>query len=513
MMKKISVTIKTLAPIVVSARGNDTVLTETRSDIPGNILRGAIAAEYIWQNNLGKKAHEDATFRELFLDKLRFVTANPVGENGERSFVIPASLQRGKKGSPEGDKVYDLLSAESPVGAKSFRGYGVIEDKFISTVSVKKSISLHMSRSGKDERLQGSSNDGNIYNYEAIESGESFQGEIIGEEDSLKKLLAVFPTKKIAAHIGRSKYTQYGTAEMNFGEIEEIAKPAINGDTLKLRFDTPYISGITGSSSEQLQLLLAELGAGFEIEKIFASKDEVENFVGIWGMKSARENALAAGTIFELKKTGGFSDSDLAKLGEIMYGGVGLRTEEGFGQLRIWAQNGLELKDAREKAAAEINSQDIPDMTKAIVKSVIARRINENLLALAAEEAKELMGSSGKTQFFSRLLGMLDDARAKGQIKDSFNLMIKETSGTAFKNYMRNIILNGASLGDLIAADTMSYEKNERMTSLMADVGELLTDIGAKKQDFSLSDGTYFYTYWHTFFRVARKAAVKKEAE
>lgn len=96
-MKQISVRIRTLAPVVLSAMSNATVMTESHSYFSGSIVRGIVASRYIKMRGLGEQAEEDETFLSLFFNKLRFVAAYPM-EDGTRSFVLPFSLQKRKDG-------------------------------------------------------------------------------------------------------------------------------------------------------------------------------------------------------------------------------------------------------------------------------------------------------------------------------------------------------------------------------------------------------------------------------
>lgn len=61
-MKQISVHIRTLAPVVLSAMSNATVMTESHSYFSGSIVRGIVASRYIRTRGLDEQAEEDETF-------------------------------------------------------------------------------------------------------------------------------------------------------------------------------------------------------------------------------------------------------------------------------------------------------------------------------------------------------------------------------------------------------------------------------------------------------------------
>ena len=97
-MHEIKFSVETLSPLVISAASNATLMTKSHDEISGSMIHGIFANRYIKEKNLGNKAHEDKTFRELFYGGLKFLSATPVIFES-RSFVLPQSLQRGKKGT------------------------------------------------------------------------------------------------------------------------------------------------------------------------------------------------------------------------------------------------------------------------------------------------------------------------------------------------------------------------------------------------------------------------------
>ena len=175
-MHVLNFSIKTLSPVVISADSNSVLMTESHDEISGSIIRGVLANRYIREKNGGDKAFADKNFLELFYGDIKFLSATPA-ISSKRSFILPQSLQRGKKGTADEKKVLDLMATEkTPAGYKSLRGYGIVEDDKIFTASVAKNIFMHMSRSEDSERISGKSKEGHIYNYEALESGQIFFG-------------------------------------------------------------------------------------------------------------------------------------------------------------------------------------------------------------------------------------------------------------------------------------------------------------------------------------------------
>ena len=240
-MHRLEFVIKTLSPCVLTSTSNATIMTGTHSAFSGSIVRGILASRYVAVQKLNDEAH-DKTFREIFFGGLKFLPANPEMLN-KRTFVLPASLQSGKAGTDDGDKIQDLLGEEKPRrGYKSFRGFGVLDGGKIFKPSVKTNMFMHMSRSSAKERTAGRSVDGQIYNYEALDAGQVFRGEIIGDENLLRQLRGglALDGDKMSAYVGRSKFTQYGKCLVTFGNIEQLSAQKF-GEKIFLRLDTPLI--------------------------------------------------------------------------------------------------------------------------------------------------------------------------------------------------------------------------------------------------------------------------------
>ena len=547
-MKKIRVKIETLSPIVLATRTNTTVMTSSHDFFSGTLVRGMLAERYIEAKNLGAQAQEDEDFLGLFFDKLRFVAAYPVrASDGKRASLVPASVQRLK----DGEAVRDLLSDAPEAGYKTLRGFAVIEDGGIEKVDVAKNISLHMSRSNVKERqnrereisslerLAGRSRDGAIYNYEAVEKGVRFEGEIFGEDAALESFMAVLGDASWTAQAGRARHAQYGACRVQL-ELVEFVPESVEPDAdnrINLRLETPLLAAddLLSSAAEALQQIVDRLNEGTaggfslhaydpkrsaaqgDVENtVFADFVEVDNFVGIWGMKRPRAVALAAGSVFAVEKESAWTESDKERLQRLLYDGVGARTEEGFGQLRLWHLQPLSLaKRMQQKERRAVKSPEVRRRAKELLLCAAQRK----MVVYAAEDVQKLTGGKGVSHFFARLdsLWMRGQANMQGALREGIRSQ-KGNATTPFAKNLDAIKLNGRSLEELLMkanlAD-MPYNKERRwkkelgedLEAFLEDVGEpdFLTSVTAKE--------ALFYAYWHNFFRFARKAAAGKGGE
>ena len=78
-----------------------------------------------------------------------------------------------------------------------------------------------MSRSLEQERVQGRSKDGNIFNYEYLEPNQVFVGSVVGPKAALEEFVRQFP-KQLDCHIGRSRRTEYGHCIVEIGDITAV---------------------------------------------------------------------------------------------------------------------------------------------------------------------------------------------------------------------------------------------------------------------------------------------------
>lgn len=547
-MKKIRVKIETLSPIVLATRTNTTVMTSSHEFFSGTIVRGMLAERYIEAKKLGSQAHEDEDFLEVFFDKLRFVAAYPVrASDGKRTSLVPASVQRIK----DGEAVRDLLVDAPEAGYKTLRGFAVIEDGGIEKVDVAKNISLHMSRSnikarqGKDagepslERLAGRSRDGAIYNYEAVEKGTLFEGAIFGEDAALESFMAVLGDASWTAQAGRARHAQYGACRVQL-EMVEFAPQSVAPDAdnrIYLRLETPLLSedDLLSSADAALRQIVDRLDEGdtgeFSLRaydprqstaqgdvenKVFADFTEVDNFVGVWGMKRPRAVALAAGSVFAVEKGSAWTQSDKERLQRLLYEGVGARTEEGFGQLRLWQPRALHIeKKAQSCARRTVKSPEVRKGAKELLLCAAQRK----MVVYAAEDVQKLAGGEGKAHFFARLDSMWVHGRPnmQGVLREEIRSQ-KSNAATPFAKNLATVKLDGRSLEELLMEASladMPYNKERRWKKeLCDDLAEFLEDIGepgflsgAEAQD------ALFYAYWHNLFRFARKATAGKGGE
>ena len=308
-MKRLEVKIKTLSPVILTAN-RSTLMTNSENSISGAILRGVFAKKYISRHDLGDSAHNDAEFRRFFFGGLRFVTAYPLFR-GERSFMVPRSLQESKDGKPDNDMLLDPNPANYEAGFKTKKGLAVIKDDKIKYVSIDKNTALHIDRHSEESRISGSSQDGGVFTYESIEAGQEFAGCIYGEDEILEAFAREINQYDVYCRIGRSHNTQYGHCRLEIGEVETPKEPDGDlGSKVSVRLETPLVTTEPiVDAKAALKKLLADSGIDAEVSDIFGGQEELYGYNSVWHLKLPAQYALAAGTVFKLSSNSGGWDN------------------------------------------------------------------------------------------------------------------------------------------------------------------------------------------------------------
>ncbi len=428
-MHKITYRITTLSPVLITTNVGDINTVNTGEFINGNSVLGIFASDYIKKKNLKNKAHEDDNFYRWFLKgDLKFTGGyiSNVDKYGKKKnyFPVPLSVQHEKN---DEQKIFDLLFIEEDdhedIQTKVLQGFGYIEDETVETCKIKKSLNFHHAR----VRETGISKEGLIFNYESLDEGQIFEGNITGSETDLKEFINTFEKEKIA-YLGRSKNAQYGrikveidrdikkfTSEIEGLDIEEEASITLLSDLI--------IYNDNGFSTTDLNIL--EKYLGLKIKKSFIRTGEIENFVSVWHLRKPSEVSFQAGSTFLVE----IPQGDKERILKLQSEGAGERRHEGFGRIVFGWQKEEELKKEEEKKKKTAKPDfNIPSLTKQIieesVKEYIRREIKLSAMTKAGDFKKlptksllgklEMMvGECNQAEFHNKLSKLRKTARDK----------------------------------------------------------------------------------------------------
>lgn len=518
MLYKLPLTITTLSPVVFSENSGDNVMTASSDYVSGAILRGALASLYI-RNTKVENAEKDPDFFDCFLSgKLRFLPGYPMSASGAIATPLPLSLYTTKAK----DRIIDLACADIEPSLKGIKGYGVVSSDGIKRVSVKKNLNLHMSRYAAEERIVGSSIDGNIYNYEYVDAGQLFEAAVVGEKQDLEKFTKVLTNKvglvsSTAIYLGRSKHTQYGKCSITVGKIVEASVKISEKASIYLYAYSDYLpmNSCFGTVQEGFKELLEELSAklnyNVKLGKCFATVGAQEGFVAVWGLKRKVTRSIKAGSIVELvKENGSWSTADIELLKSLVAVSFGRRTAEGFGYFKLW--NPIQFKGMATIAEDSTKKIEKPKTfsiaVKKTVTNVIDKIILERLQQVAWEDIEKRFkrGGLGK-HALARLENILTENKEKPQLKNAIVDTIRDFS--AFKVNLEEAKLNNVSLYEIFSnASLAPYVPVWNTRIVDKELKQMAEDIGIKLP--TADDNKIYYQFWLWYCRIARKNAGKK---
>jgi len=503
-VKKLSYKITTLSPIVLAKEVGEQNTINTEKYIPSTTVRGLFANKFIKEFNLGKAAHQDENFYNLFLkNEIIFTPAYPSKEN---KTYYPALYLHKEKGKDD-NVVYNILE-KNPDTTKTKPLKKMIcylnDNEGIYAYDVSTTFYFHNAR----DREKGHSVGEEIFYYEAVNEGEEFEGFIIGDEGYLEEIKKIYG-EKFTSFIGRSKSAQYGLVNIEFGVPRDIEDLKDMEYEFIIAATSPIIlyneSGFSDISIKALKHYLGKhFGCNIDnvgVEKIVARTEYVENFVGIWGMKNARELAYSPGSAFKIKIS---ECNDLKeKLNNLSKYGFGEKTELGFGTVKLY----FSLK---EEYDIEHNDNDnakgltSPKYSKAILEKIIKQKAEEVLKFEASKQAKENSDLGISNHLIGRLEGMLFET-------SGFNDNDWENKLKSLENKPAGETLKSIDLwDDLFKLDIHDKYKNKFYNkSLYTDLLEDIKRLGLQQDNFELSK-----VYWISFFRYLRlfKRLFKKHA-
>lgn len=505
-MQKLTYRITTESPILFAQNVGDANMVSTREYIPGSVIMGLFANEYIRKNNL-TNAHTDGDFYRWFLTgAIRFTNACIVTEihrSEKMTTPLPLSIQEEK-----GDEntMYDLLYAnddfDKQTNAK--QGFGRILGADIYKQPIQKTLNFHHQR----DYETGTVKKGMIFNYESIDAHQTFEGHILGNGNELNKLLDYFKEEPVV-RIGRSKNAQYGkvrfvmvsrSPEEFTSEIEglEQSSEAVSLTLLSNTIQYNEYGYSTAGVRELEELLQQDLGNGVTINRAFVRTDEVENFVSVWRLRRPAEVCFSAGSCFLLN---GITNEHHQKLLEIQEKGIGERRGEGFGRVAFgWQSDVYERFTKRQPDTTSIQqpTTPIPEETKKIVRLITRDHIRKEVEIKALTEANEFIRLPSKS-----CIGRLE-SMVKDQDRTKFLESLAELKKPA-KDALERCVNKEQTLWDFLEKKEVTVKEVFGQSGLPQEIRGLCGKTGFSPEADNGLNAELYRTYFLTFFSSMRK--------
>jgi len=370
-MKALIFSLCTQQPLLATSFEGDPNSDVSYNFIPGSMIRGAIIGRYMKQHQLSELDLNNDEVKRLFFNDNNtcYLNAYLLSWEGKRTLPTPRSWFKEKDAelndSSSRIKVYDfsIEKDEDEPETPKFIGeyYWTKERGLIVLYKEKKRINIHNQRDRQkgrstqvtiDIKTNQQKGEGQIFRYEALDVGQTFQAVILcsNENDakSLENLLKISPS----IWLGGSQTAGYGHTKIedlkqdnSWNEIGNLSINRTDHDNftvtllsdLILRDEWGQHSAIPPSNKvDKIQVPLTK-----ELEKVlntqlspklsYASSNLVGGFNRKWGLPLPQVPVLAAGSVFVFDRI----DITVEQIQQLENPGIGERRVEGFGRIAI----------------------------------------------------------------------------------------------------------------------------------------------------------------------------------
>lgn len=402
-MKAITFKFRTEQPVLATSFQGDPNSDVSYPYIPGSMIRGALIGRYL-QSNPSENTDivNDENIRDLFFNgKTRYLNAYLFTQGSDQYRTLPTPLSWFKdKGDEMLKKIYDLSGMDltdlpKDVSPKKLtESFCTVNNNTITIYNVEKRINIHNQR----HRRRGRSTEetGEIFRYEAINKGQTFQGIVLCDYTDTETIEILLKQDK-NLWLGGSQSAGYGHTLIDINEIKvhEIKKcetwneidikidKRINQKKLHITLISDLIiqNHYGQYAVEPPTKLLAEV-LNLEEQQLKLCKSYIGNtlvggFNKKWGLPLPQVPAIAADSVFV------FDNLQLSpeQLFNLEWQGIGERRVDGFGRVAV---NWLTLDQSAffdaKKPSQDTYSTEEPRLTKDTVSAKLAKEMAQRLL-------------------------------------------------------------------------------------------------------------------------------------
>ncbi len=494
-MKAITFLLKTEQPLLATSFQGDPNSDVSYPYIPGSMIRGALISRYL--KLPGKQSIDivtDEISRRLFFDgTTRYLNAYPNSQENKRSLptLLSWRKEKGKEFKDTKDKidVYDLSISKNDdlQSPKSLNEPFWVEDgKNIRLYSVDRRINIHnlrdrrKGRSASDKldpqtRQVIEKRDGEIFRYDAIDTGQTFQGAILYDEVDEKTIQYLLNISDI--WLGGSRSAGYGHVKIisdikfnnSWSEIKTSPEKRNSDNILKitllsdliLRDDcgqyaaippTQLIAEFLGKQSEELETSVNEY-------KTYMDSVFVGGFNRKWGLPLPQVIAVKAGSVFVYEGVAVTAE----QICQLETTGIGERRAEGFGRVAVnlrlensqFVASKPEPKKYLPRNQRQLETEESHNLARQMAERILRQKLEELLL----DRVKEFKLNPNRMTN-SQLSRLIIVARKSLDIncRQPLDLLLENLPSNARTKYDRTKV-SGQSLNQKIK-DWLDYPKS-----------------------------------------------------
>ncbi|MEH1992109.1 RAMP superfamily CRISPR-associated protein [Nostoc sp.] len=419
-MKAITFLLKAKQPILATSFEGDPNSDVSYSYILGSMIRGALIGRYLKINRLGNTdILADGTVRRLFFDgTTRYLNAYPCSQTGKRTLPILLSWRKEKgaelKDESDGMGIFDFSirkpSKEVLDSPKAISEPFWVEEDGLRLYTIDRRINIHTFR----DRSKGRSteNEGEIFRYDAIDAGQTFQGVILCDDSDEKIIQDLLITPDI--WLGGSRSAGYGHVEISqvkshngWNEVGIAPEKRVGDNILKvtllsdliLRDECGQYTAIPPTN-----LLFEVLGINLDKpSNAYMDSTFIGGFNRKWGLPLPQVSAVKAGSVFVYENV----EINPDKINILETEGIGERKTEGFGRVAVnWCTEecftAKKPKALPRKDKPQFKTSESRELARQIGERILRQRLEQ--LLLAQIEPRRLQANQMTNSQLSRLM-------------------------------------------------------------------------------------------------------------
>ncbi|RLC14842.1 MAG: hypothetical protein DRI57_13825, partial [Deltaproteobacteria bacterium] len=382
---RLNLSIHNIGQLIVTIQvGKDQI---TENYIPGTFILGTMANAFIKHFGLNSfSAHRDPNFRNIFLNEnIIFSNGYPSDSSDkEPCYPCPVSIVREKDKENCFDMANELFDFDKIVKEKiqtkgNIGEFVQIYQGEVSTRSVLTQVAYHHQRPPDRTVGHAKEGQGEFFQFTVLRPDQCFISHIIGKYKYLKVLNDIINKKKIF-YLGKSKTAQYGKCIFE-GGMESLTDSYSDewqqGESAVFTLESDMIlrneNGLTVPDSEILKNEIAEVLKAdkkkMTVEKSFLKFRQIGGYSGVWNMPKIQTPALAAGSVIVCKNNG----DDLGDVFSLENHSFGIRTDEGFGKIKVHWHGQDEIVLADDKEQDKPSAPDNLEKSEALIQYILYR--------------------------------------------------------------------------------------------------------------------------------------------